>query len=138
MDGQWDASSACPYTSEQVEHPNLLHSLHPWGAEGASLLAAPVGVAGSRSKAGLIVILNSTQECSDIDVGIQFFLDFSYKGLLGSFTRFNLSAGELPLPFERAIAPGRGKDLIFIADDCRNHFNGFQVSLRPLSGILPQ
>ena len=67
-----------------------------------------------------------------------FFFHFSYKGLLGRFVCFNLSARELPLPLELAIAPGRGKDLLTIANQCRNHFNCFQVSLHLLSGILPQ
>ena len=69
---------------------------------------------------GLVVILDGINEPANLDIRIQFFLDFSYKGLLGRFARLNLSARELPLPLELAIAPGRGKDLIAIANNCCN------------------
>ena len=56
-----------------------------------------------------IVPFNSLQETVHADLRIQFFADFTDKGLLRRFTRFHLSARPLPEIFPIAIPPLGGK-----------------------------
>ena len=60
-----------------------------------------------------IVILNRINQISNLNSCFQFFFYFSNKGLLRSFTFFNLSTWELPLSFKISITSCCCKYLLF-------------------------
>ena len=69
-----------------------------------------------------VIVLNRCEAVPNVNICIQFFFDLPHQGLLRSFARFDLSAGEFPAVLIIAISTLCGKYLVAIPDDGRNNF----------------
>ena len=65
-----------------------------------------------------IIKFNRINQCSYTDICIQFFFDFSDKGLFRCFSLLNLTAREFPSVLEFSISSLRGKNFIIFSNYC--------------------
>ena len=73
-----------------------------------------------------IIIINRAEMISNLNCGLEFFLDFSFQGLLRGFTWFHFSAWKLPAVLEISVSALCSEDLIIINNYCCNYLYIFQ------------
>lgn len=71
------------------------------------------------------IIFNGRKPFSHRDIGSQFFLDFTDKGLFRSFSSFHFAAGELPFILKFAVSTLGRIDTVAADHDRSRYMNGF-------------
>lgn len=73
-----------------------------------------------------IIVFHSSKLLFYTDFGIQFFLNFTFDGLLWTFTSFNFSTWKLSSILKISISSLGSKNLILVDDQCRHYIYPFQ------------
>ena len=84
---------------------------------------------------GWIVVFDGVDQFADVNADAELFSDLPCQSLTSRRAGLDLAAGELPLPFEIAVAPGGCKDfrgiVEAIADHCGHYFDRLHWDIPP-------